>query len=101
MAKQTEHITGAFEKVSEMFDSGDVNPVAVQAKSQAVTEIVKARETTNQQLIRLYEKMYDNIIGQGSANSKVNLFLPLLELIDDDEIKANLIANKIVEAVIS
>lgn len=40
---------------------------AVQSKAEAIADIVKARETTNQQLIRLLEKMYDNAHRQDTS----------------------------------
>ena len=39
-------------------DSGSPGNVQGQAKAEAFGVIVKSRETTNQQILRLYEKMY-------------------------------------------
>ena len=36
--------------------------VAGEARAKAVADICRARETTNQQLIRFYEKMYDDLM---------------------------------------
>ena len=36
--------------------------VAGEARAKAVADICRARETTNQQLIRFYEKMYDDMM---------------------------------------
>lgn len=43
-------------------DSYAPGDIAGQARAQAVSDICKQRETTNQQLIRLYEKMYDDMM---------------------------------------
>ena len=43
-------------------DSYAPGDIAGQARAQAVADICRARETTNQQLIRLYEKMYDDLM---------------------------------------
>lgn len=37
--------------------------LAGQARAQAVADICRARETTNQQLIRFYEKMYEDMMA--------------------------------------
>lgn len=42
--------------------SGDI---AGQEKAKALGDIVRCRETTNQQLLKLYEKMYDDLKNQG------------------------------------
>ena len=34
----------------------------IQAKAETLGDIVRCRETTNQQLLRLYEKMYDDCV---------------------------------------
>ena len=64
---QTGYITSAFESLAKMGDgdSGDCGApgnIMGKAKAEAVAEVVRARETTNQQILRLYEKMYDDLI---------------------------------------
>ena len=64
---QTGYITSAFESLVKMGDgdSGDCGApgnIMGKAKAEAVAEVVRARETTNQQILRLYEKMYDDMI---------------------------------------
>ena len=64
---QTGYITSAFESLVQMGDgdSGDCGApgnIMGRAKAEAVAEVVRARETTNQQILRLYEKMYDDMI---------------------------------------
>lgn len=43
---------------SEPYAPGDI---AGQAKAEALSDVVKCRETTNQQILRFLEKMYDDI----------------------------------------
>ncbi len=45
----------------EFVQSGGPGDVGAQAKAHALGEIVKAREATNQKLLSLYEKMYDDL----------------------------------------
>lgn len=64
---QTGYITTAFESLVQMGDgdSGDCGApgnIMGKAKAEAVAEVVRAREATNQQILRLYEKMYDDMI---------------------------------------
>ncbi len=64
---QTGYITSAFESLVQMGDgdSGDCGApgnIMGKAKAEAVAEVVRARETTNQQILRLYEKMYDDLL---------------------------------------
>jgi hypothetical protein len=63
---QTEHLTRALDALVRMDDGengapGSPGNIAGQAKAQAIEEAVRSRETTNQQLIRFYEKMYDDL----------------------------------------
>ncbi len=65
ISSQTEHLgqvigaVGGLER-SENLDVSQL--VGLEAKIDALKDVVKCRETTNQQLLRFYEKMYDNII---------------------------------------
>ena len=64
--EQTEYLNSAVEKLSQMGDgdSGDCGApgnIQGQAKAQAIGDIVRCRETTNQQMLSLYEKMYDDL----------------------------------------
>ena len=68
---QTGYITTAFESLVQMGDgdSGDsYSPgnIMGKAKAEAVAEVVRSRETTNQQILKLYEKMYDDMIRLNS-----------------------------------
>lgn len=64
---ETAYLNEAIEKLAAMSDgdSGEsYSPgnVAGVAKAEALRDVVRCRETTNQQLLRLYEKMYDDLI---------------------------------------
>lgn len=66
---------------------GDITG-AEQAK--AIAEVVKCRETTNQQMLRLYEKMYDNMISTADSE-KYKLAKMMLQVVagaDDEDILA-------------
>ena len=64
---QTSYIGEVAEALKAMGDgdSGDMyspGNVMGQAKAEALGAIVTSRENTNQQILRLYEKMYDDLI---------------------------------------
>jgi hypothetical protein len=66
ISSQTEYITRAFDAVTsiengEIPECGSPGNMTGQAKAEAIGEIVKSRETTNQKLLQLYEKMYDDL----------------------------------------
>ena len=73
---QTSYIGEVCEALKAMGDgdSGDCGApgnLLGQAKAEALGAIVASREATNQQILRLYEKMYDDLIrlnGLAEAN---------------------------------
>ena len=67
IVNQTSYITSAMEALQAMGDgdSGEMNApgnVMGEAKAEGIAAVVQSRETTNQQILRLYEKMYDDMI---------------------------------------
>ena len=67
IVNQTGYITSAFESLAAMGDGDNGEPFSPgnkmgEAKANAIATVVQSRETTNQQILRLYEKMYDDLI---------------------------------------
>ena len=60
IVKDNEYIQNALEQLALMPKS-DPGDIAGQEKAKAIGDIVRCRETTNQQALRLYEKMYDDL----------------------------------------
>lgn len=60
IVKDTKHIHDALEQLALMPKS-DPGDIAGQEKAKAIGDIVRCRETTNQQALKLYEKMYDDL----------------------------------------
>ncbi len=63
--RDTKYLSDVIEKLSRMQDgdSGAMNApgnIMGQAKAEALGDVVRCRETTNQQLLKVYEKMYDD-----------------------------------------
>ena len=71
----TEYLKDGLAQLAQMGegDSGEsYSPgnILGKAKADALGGMIRGRETTNQQLLRLYEKMYDDLMGRGPAQSK-------------------------------
>lgn len=62
--------------------SGGPGDVGTQEQAKAVGEIIKAREATNQKLIALYEKMYDDL--KPKQDSLKEMAMKALERAADD-----------------
>lgn len=45
-------------------DCGSPGNIQGQAKANALGEIVTSREKTNQQILHIYEKMYEELVGK-------------------------------------
>lgn len=82
--EQTEYLNTAIEKLSlmgdgESGDSGSPGNIQGQAKAQAIGDIVRCRETTNQKMLLLYEKMYDDLKPENS-NRKLDVLEKLAQI---------------------
>lgn len=49
--------------VGDSGDPGSPGNLLGQAKAGALRDVIRGRESTNQQLLRLYEKMYDDLVS--------------------------------------
>ena len=64
----TEYLKEGLNQLTEMGvgDSGEPGSpgnILGQARATALRDVVRGREATNQQLLRLYEKMYDDLFS--------------------------------------
>ena len=69
--KDTKYLSEVIDKLSRMQDGDSGSQYAPgnimgEAKAKAFGDIVRCRETTNQQLLKMYEKMYDDRSARGS-----------------------------------
>lgn len=62
-------LTDAISELGKM-KSGGPGDVGTQEQARAIGEIIKAREATNQKLIALYEKMYDDLKPDKKINNE-------------------------------
>ncbi len=60
IAKQTEYLNQVISELRQM-ETGGAGDIGKANKAEALSSIVKCRETTNQQLLSLYEKIYDDL----------------------------------------
>lgn len=70
IAAQTEYLNQAMSELRQMENAGPGDMSTV-GKSQALSKIVTCRETTNQTLIRFYEKLYDDIKPAKAPRDKI------------------------------
>lgn len=61
IAAETSYLKEAISELGEMPVACGPGDIAGQAKAQALGDIVRCRETTNQQLLKFYEKVYDDL----------------------------------------
>ncbi len=88
-------------------ECGSPGDIAGKAKAEAIGSSVKSRETTNQQLIKLYEKMYDDIKPNKAAEKKRafagELMGSLISKLDDsgslNDNTCEILAHKIMDIV--
>ena len=69
LQSDTEYLKEGLSQLAQMEygDSGEPGSpgnIMGQAKANALRDIVRGRESTNQQLLRLYEKMYDDLFSR-------------------------------------
>ncbi len=83
-------LTDAISELAKMRSAGP-GDVGTQEQAKAVGEIIKAREATNQKLIALYEKMYDNLTSK--QTSLKEMAMKALERAADDEGKIAAISD--------
>lgn len=60
IAKQTEYLNQVISELRQM-ETGGAGDIGNTNKAEALLSVVKCRETTNQQLLGIYEKMYDDL----------------------------------------
>lgn len=80
IGKQTEYLNQAISEMRQLD-----NDSASEQKAMALGQMVSSRETTNQQLLRFYEKMYDDLKKPASVNvvsEKVRLQEQLLKVME-------------------
>ncbi len=69
ISNQTDYLNNTIGALSAISNSNGPEDFAGKAKGQALGDLVKCRETTNQQLLKFYEKMYDDLKPQKSVKA--------------------------------
>ena len=77
IASETEYLHNAISELSKTQSAGP-GDIGAQGKAHALGEIVTSREQTNQKLLSLYEKMYDDLKSQSLPSEKERLIAMLL-----------------------
>ncbi len=85
---ETAYLNEALANLSTMSDgdsggAGSPGNMLGAEKAKAFGDIVRCRETTNQQMLRMYEKMYDNLTtSKQSASSEADKWNAICKLAD-------------------
>ncbi len=82
----TAYISQTIASLASMSD-GEIHagaPVNLQGqeKAQALGDVVRCRETTNQQMLKLYEKMYDDLMKNPNAQVEKDKWNAIAKLAD-------------------
>lgn len=85
IATETEYLHNA---ISELSKTNSVGPgdVGTQGKAHALGEIVTSREHTNQRLLSLYEKMYDDLKAQSLPSERERIIDMMLESLGNSKV---------------
>lgn len=79
--KDSEYLYKTVHALETMQVSQGPEDIAGQAKAQALADVVRCRETTNQQLIQLYTRMYDDLKPTGGSCESTSTRLQALEMV--------------------
>lgn len=69
--ENTSHIDLAMEKLEKVPTGDSADEAVCIEKMTAILKVVEAREATNQALIHLYEKMYDDVQENADVSGKI------------------------------
>lgn len=71
------------EAIAALQDTTAAGPgdIAGEEKAKALGDIVRCRETTNQQLLKLYEKMYDDLQSKNKADADSDIRQTMLNTV--------------------
>ena len=79
--KDSEYLYKTVHALETMQVSQGPEDIAGQAKAQALADVVRCRETTNQQLIQLYTRMYDDLKPTGGSCESTSTRQQALEMV--------------------
>lgn len=85
IASETEYLHNAISELSKTQSAGP-GDIGAQGKAHALGEIVTSREQTNQKLLSLYEKMYDDLKSQSLPSEKERLIGMMLGQLENPKV---------------
>ena len=85
IATETEYLHNAISELSKTNSCGP-GDVGTQEKAHALGEIVTSREHTNQRLLSLYEKMYDDLKAQSLPSERERLIGMMLGQLENPKV---------------
>ena len=85
IATGTEYLHHTISELSQI-TSGGPGDIGASAKAQALGQVVKSREQTNQNLLSLYEKMYDDLKSQSVPSERERLIGMILGQLENPKV---------------
>lgn len=85
IATETEYLLNAISELSKTNSSGP-GDVGTQGKADALGNIVAYREQTNQKLLSIYEKMYDDLKSQSLPSERERLIGMMLAKLENPKV---------------
>ncbi len=78
MQAATAHLHECMDKLADVRSDGPED-IGAQAKAQALADIVRCRETTNQQMLAIYEKMLERLMEKDETAKQITKMSALTE----------------------
>ena len=85
VATETEYLHNAISELSKINSTGP-GDIGAHGKTEALRYIVTSREQTNQRLLSLYEKMYDDLKPQSVPNERERLIGMMLGQLENPNV---------------
>lgn len=92
IATETEYLHNAISELSKINSTGP-GDIGAHGKTEALRYIVTSREQTNQRLLSLYEKMYDDLKSQSLPSERERVIGKLLEQLENPNLLAPALGN--------
>lgn len=88
IAHQTEHFNQVISELRQLSSdsSCEEKTIIAECQARALSDVVKCRETTNQQLLKFYDKMYDDLktpVNTDVVSHKAHLQEQLLKIMEN------------------
>lgn len=81
IVSQTDYLLQTIEKIGQTTGGGCTDEEVYRLKVEALGNIVTCRETTNQQILKFYEKVYDDLKEREPVKNEISRFEEMSEFL--------------------